>query len=57
MEAIDLEAIEKEAYFNQYCPKCKHKDVPETEDPCNECLNEPSNWYSHKPVRFEDASD
>jgi hypothetical protein len=50
-----MEAIEKEVYFNQYCPKCKHKDVPETEDPCNECLTEPTNEYSHKPVRFEDG--
>ena len=48
-----MEAIEKEVYFNQYCPKCKHKDVPETEDPCNECLTEPVNEYSHKPVRFD----
>ncbi len=52
-----MEAIEKEVYFNQYCQKCNHKDVPETEDPCNECLTEPVNEYSHKPVRFKDASD
>lgn len=52
-----METIEKEVYFNQYCPKCKHKDVPETEDPCNECLTETTNEYSHKPVGFKDASD
>lgn len=52
-----MELIKKEVFFIQYCHKCKHKDVPETEDPCNECLTEPVNEYSHKPVRFEDASN
>ncbi len=49
-----MELIKKEVFFIRYCPKCKHKDVPETEDPCNECLTEPANEYSHKPVKFED---
>lgn len=52
-----MELIKKEVYFNEYCHKCKHKAVPETEDPCNECLTEPVNEYSHKPVRFKDASN
>ena len=50
-----MELIEKFVEFNEYCPRCKHKKVPETEDPCNECLTEPTNEYSHKPVRFEDG--
>ena len=24
----------KECYYDQYCKKCKHKDVEETEEPC-----------------------
>lgn len=43
----------KEVYFNQYCKTCKHKDVKDTDDPCNECLDEPINLYSHKPVKYE----
>lgn len=43
----------KEAYFNQYCPLCKHKDRAETEDPCDDCLAEAVNTNSHKPVYFE----
>ena len=38
----------------KYCEICKHKDVKETEDPCNECLESPMNLYSHKPVKWEE---
>lgn len=44
--------IFKEVYFDKYCEKCVNKDTPENEDPCDECLGEPVNEYSHKPVRF-----
>lgn len=43
----------KEVYFHEYCEKCKYKDVDDVKDPCNECLDEPSNLYSHKPVKYE----
>lgn len=46
----------KEVYFSEYCSKCKHKDTAETDTPCSECLADPVNLYSHKPVCFE-ASD
>lgn len=41
--------------FSKYCKTCKHKDTLETEDPCNECLENPKNLYSHKPVKYEPA--
>ena len=43
----------KEVYFDQYCPTCKYVDVPEKSDPCFDCLTEPVNQYSHKPVKYE----
>lgn len=43
---------QKEALFYWYCPQCKHKTVPEEEDPCNECLTYPSNENSHKPKNY-----
>jgi hypothetical protein len=43
----------KEVYFCQYCNTCKHKDTPEAEDPCHECLGNPANVYSHRPVKWE----
>lgn len=51
-----MEYPQKEVYFDQYCSKCVHKDEPETCDACDECLANPSNEYSHKPVRFEERS-
>lgn len=39
--------------FDIYCKTCKHKGVLETEDPCNECLTNPANEDSHKPVNYE----
>lgn len=44
----------KEVYFDQYCKTCKHFEKKEEEDPCYECLGEPINAYSHKPVYWEE---
>lgn len=45
--------MDKEVYFNQYCITCKYKDLLESDDPCDECLNYPSNTDSHKPVNWK----
>ena len=42
-----MDKIYKEVYFEQYCKSCKHSSNKEDEDPCNDCLNEPANVYSH----------
>lgn len=44
----------KEVYFHEYCKKCRHEKLEETEAPCDECLNEPLNLNSHRPVRYEE---
>ena len=43
----------KEVFYYQYCKTCKYKDVDDVKDPCNECLDEPYNLNSHKPVKYE----
>ena len=43
----------KEVYYHEYCKTCKHVNVANTEMPCDECLSEPINMYSHKPVKYE----
>lgn len=43
----------KEVYFGEYCKTCKWRDNLESEDPCHDCLNEPVNLHSHKPVKYE----
>lgn len=44
----------KEVYFGEYCKTCKHETLPEEEEPCWSCLNEPVALHSHKPVKWEE---
>lgn len=44
----------KEVRFDLYCKTCKNVKVSEDAEPCFSCLNEPTNLYSHKPVRYEE---
>ena len=43
----------KEVYFSQYCYNCKYEKTLESKDPCDECLKNPVNIYSHKPVNWK----
>lgn len=49
-----MEDIYKEVYFDKYCGSCKYEDLPEKDDTCHECLNNPVNLYSHKPVNWKE---
>lgn len=44
----------KEVDFTTYCPLCAHISVPEDCRPCNECLENPVNLNSVKPVKWEE---
>ena len=44
----------KEVYFDQYCESCKHVKVKDVGEPCNECLDNPINLHSHKPIKWEE---
>lgn len=50
----------KEVYFHLYCNgekhKCKHWGTKMIDEPCNECLKNPVNLHTHKPVKFEEVS-
>lgn len=46
--------VYKEVYFHEYCKTCKNLMLDENEEPCNECLDNPVNLYSHKPVKYEE---
>lgn len=43
--------------FEDYCKKCKHFKVKDVEEPCNECLENPANLNSYKPVNFKSANE
>lgn len=40
--------------FNKYCKTCVNHTKSEEEDPCWDCLTEPTNVNSEKPVRWEE---
>lgn len=48
-----MEIVDKFVDFYSHCKSCKHCSKKETESPCDECLEEPVNAYSSKPVRWE----
>ena len=48
---------EKIVHFHEFCKKCKYRDLPETEDPCFDCLENPVNTYSHTPTEFKERKD
>lgn len=52
---------QKEVYFAEWCKKCKYYKADEEhlnpDHPCWECLDEPVNIDSHKPIRFEQADE
>lgn len=44
----------KIVHFDKYCKTCKHKEKKETEEPCAECLENPTNLHSHQPVKYQE---
>lgn len=48
-----MEIIQKIVEFDKYCKTCEHKDLKDYLDPCHECLNNPTNTYSRKPVNYK----
>lgn len=44
----------KEVYFDDYCDSCEYANLDEDDSPCDECLANPVNVYSHKPVKYKE---
>lgn len=40
--------------FHKYCETCKHFETKEWEEPCNECLENPTNKYTTRPVCYKE---
>ena len=40
--------------FHEYCAECVYFDKEEKDDPCFECLENPVNEFSHRPVYFKE---
>lgn len=39
--------------FHKYCKTCKHELLNENACPCNDCLDNPTNVETMKPVNWE----
>lgn len=50
---MNQETHEKFVDFETYCEICKNKDLSATSEPCSECLSNPVNFESSKPVNFK----
>lgn len=49
-----MEQNTKEVRYDIYCEQCKNKEKEDYEDPCNDCLNQPWNVDSRKPIYFKE---
>lgn len=49
----DNDASLKEVRFDRYCKLCKHKDLEETKNPCNDCLEYGMREGTCKPEHYE----
>lgn len=47
----------KEVHYHAYCNRCKYRELKDDEEPCNECLSEPINLHSHKPIKWEESKN
>lgn len=50
-----METRTKEVFFDIYCKTCKYYELQPYLNPCNQCLAEPYNEDSHKPVEYKEA--
>lgn len=44
----------KEVRFDMYCKNCEYEKLSDNEEPCFECLDNPINLYSRKPVNWKE---
>lgn len=64
-----MEYHDKEVRFDIFCPKCEFNALDKIDrsnsdgtifldycEECHDCLNNPTNTDSHKPVRFKEKN-
>ena len=52
-----MDIVEKIVEFDKYCPKGKYENLDSVSDPCNECLDNPVNEHSTKPICYEEKEE
>ena len=48
-----MEIVDKIVDFHKYCKTCEFKNFSEADQPCDECLSNPTNTYSQKPTCYK----
>lgn len=46
----------REVKYDECCKTCEYKDRAENEHPCDECLAEPLNLYTSKPMWYKEKN-
>ena len=49
-----MDIFNKIVQFDKYCEKCIHYDKDQSEFPCDDCLSNPTNINSNKPIYFKE---
>ena len=49
-----MEFTQKIVEFDKYCKTCEYKNSKDYLDPCHECLNNPVNTNSRRPVNYKE---
>lgn len=51
-----MEHIDKIVDYKKYCETCKYRDADEFKDecPCDECLDNPTNVHTSRPVCYKE---
>lgn len=52
-----MEDIDMIVDFKKYCETCEYKDKEERLDPCHECLENPVNTNSTKPINYKEKGE
>ena len=50
-----MEGDYKIVEYDDWCFRCKHKEIDENEEPCEECLTIAARPDSRKPEKWEEA--
>lgn len=48
-----MEIIDKIVDFEKFCKTCTHCNIEGFEDPCNDCLDNPTNTHTQRPIYYE----
>lgn len=48
-----MDIHEKEVRYEKWCGTCRWKNLPDYEEPCNECMERFTNFGTDRPVRYE----